>query len=235
MSAFNHPCAVTWPDLDAQWVRRWVQKTQDLVLMLDTHDRVSGALHDGVFAKDDVNHWMGQALLAVVSPDTRPKIPLLLANDTARDEADDRWRHINLLGHDGTPMPILARYMRLPDLAHPTRVLICRDLRATQDLNQRHLLAYQEIEQTVLDLRQSLRQKDLEMARLREASIDIQRLVEQIKLGGFDQVIRQTTRLVQRQCLQCLLDLAQGDTAQAARWAGIDPQTWAERVRSSGL
>lgn len=235
MSAFSQPFPVAWPALDAHWVRRWIQKTQDLVLMLDVRDHISGALHDGVFGDPDVHHWMGQALLDVVSPDTRPKVPLLLANDTARDEADDRWRHINLLALDGTALPVLARYMRLPDAMHPTRVVICRDLRATHDLNQRHLKAYREIEQTVLDLRDRLQQKEREVARIREASIDVQRLVERIKQGGFDPVIQQATRLVQRQCLQALLDLAQGDPTQAARMAGIDPQTWAEHARVAGL
>lgn len=235
MSAFSRPHAVPWPELDAQWVRRWVQKTQDLVLVLDANDRIAGALHDGVFADVDVHHWIGQALLDVVSPDTRPKVPMLLANDTARDEADDRWRHLNLLALDGTALPILARYMRLPDPTPPTRAVICRDLRATQDLNQRHLMAFREIEQTVLNLRDSLQQKELEMARLRETAIDVQRLVEQIKKGGFDQVIRQATHLVQRQCLQALLDQALGNPAQAARLAGIDPQTWAELAQAAGL
>lgn len=234
MSASSHPFPVTWPALDAHWVRRWVQKTQDLVLMLDAHDRISGVLHDGAFGDTDAHHWVGQALLDVVSPDTRPKLPLLLANDTARDEADDRWRHINLLALNGKALPVLARYMRLPDAAHPTRVVICRDLRATQDLNQRHLAAFREIEQTVLDLRDRLAQKELEMSRMREASIDVQRLIDQIKQGGFDPVIQQASRLLQRQCLQALLELAQGDPAQAARLAGIDPQTWLERVRAAG-
>ncbi len=235
MSAYSRPYAVTMPDLDADWVRRWVQKSQDLVLLLDPQDRILGVLHDGLFGDADAHHWIGQALLDVVSPDTRPKVALLLANDVAREEADDRWRHINLLGAHGAVLPILVRYMQLTDAAHPTRLVMGRDLRATQDLNQRHLMAHREIEQTVLDLRDTLRQKDQEMTRLREASIDVQRLVQQIKQGGFDQVIEQTSLLLQRQCLQALLDLAHGDPARAAGLAGMDPKSWGERVRAAGL
>lgn len=235
MRTHGQPHAVQWPDFDAEWVRRWVQKTQDLVLLLDLDDRVSEALHDGVFEPGDVHQWIGQGLLDIVSPDTRPKVPLLLANDAARDGADDRWRHINLIGACGSVIPVLARFMRWSDPSRCTRTLICRDLRASRDLNQRHMMAHREIEQTVLDLRDALRQKDLEMTRMRLASVDVQSLVDQIRQGGFDQVIQQASQLLRRQCLQALLDLAHGDPVLAARLAGMDPKSWAERLRAVGL
>lgn len=235
MSAYSRPCAFNWPDLSAEWVQRWAQKTQDLVLLLDGRDCVAGAVHDGAFAADDVHHWIGQRLLDVVSPDTRHKIDMLLTNDAARDDADDRWRHINLVGVDGAIRPVLTRYMQLPDAGQPTRTVICRDLRSSQVLNQRYLTAHREIEQTVLDLRETIRAKDQELQTLRAATLDVVRLVDQIRRGGFDQVIGQATRILQRQCLQMLLDQAGGDPQRAARLAGVDAASWAQRAQAAGL
>jgi hypothetical protein len=235
MTAYSQPRSVSLPGLSADWVRRWVQKTQDLVLLLDDQDRIAGVLQDGRFAPDDIQHWLGLTLLEVVSADTRPKVPLLLANDAASDQADDRWRHINLLASDGAMLPVLMRYMQLTHVEPSMRTVICRDLRATADLSQRHQWAHREFDQTMLTLRDTLRQKEQEIERLRLQSDPVERMVDQIKRIGFDQVIGQATRLLQRQCLQALLDQAQGDPRRAARSAGVDDATWSDLIRAAGL
>lgn len=235
MSAHSHPPAVSLPSLSAHWVHRWVQKTQDLVLLLDDRNHIAGALQDGVYAASDIHHWIGLHLCDVVSPDTRPKIDVLLANDVALDVADDRWRHLNLLSQNGTMLPVLMRYMQVPDIKQPMRTIICRDLRATADLSLRHQSAHREFEQTMLELRDTLHQQEQEIAHLRGQSIDLRRLVDQIKRGGFNQVIDQATQLLRRQCLQTLLDQSGGDAQQAARLAMVDDATWERLTRAAGL
>ena len=235
MTAYSQPQPLTLPSLSADWVRRWVQKTQDLVLLLDTQDRIAGVLQDGRYAPEDVHHWWGLSLLEAVSPDTRPKVALLLANDAACEQADDRWRHINLVSAHGAMLPVLMRYMQLPQGQPSMRAVICRDLRATADLSLRHQSAHREFEQTMQSLHHTLRQKEQELERLRAQSHPVDRMVSQIKRSGFDQVIGQATRLLQRQCLQALLEQAGGDPGRAAQSAGVDDAACSELVRAAGL
>jgi hypothetical protein len=235
MNAYSRPNSITLPELSADGVQRWFEKTQDLVLLLDEHDGVSGAFQGGAFAQADLHHWIGQRLQALVSADTRPKIDLLLANDAARDDTDDRWRHINLLGARGEMLPVLSRYMVLYGTPRSVRIVVCRDLRPGQTQNERYQSAHRELELTVLSLREDLRLKEQQLSAISGSAPDVQRLVERIKHGGFDQVIKETTQLLQRQCMQVLLAEAGGDPVQAARLAGESLEKWQNRAFAAGF
>ena len=235
MNAYSRPQDVALPTLSPEWVRRWIEQTQDLVILLDAQDGIAGVIQNGSFATADVLHWMGQALRAIVSIDTQPKVRPLLDNDVARADADTRWRHLNLLGFAGNTIPVLMRYMRLNGPQGPARVLCCRDLRGEETRNNRFIQTQQELETSHQSLRANLTALELEMQRLRSQAVTVDQLVARIKQASFAQVIEETHQSLQRRCLQSLLNESAGDHDRAAALAHCTRQEWADLVLSLGL
>ena len=225
MNASSQPRPVELPSLPSEYVQRWMEKTQDLVFLLDELDHIAYVFQDGTFHRDDAHHWIGQSLHSVVSVESRVKIPLLLDNDAARDDSDARWRHINLLGCRDNNIPILARYMRFPGDRPFTRTVFCRDLRAVQEISQRFLSVQQELEQSHQAWRRDLMAKERQLTQGQPA-IHISGVVASIKKSTYAQAIRDTVTHLERQCLQALLDDARGDPARAADLAGLTLEEW---------
>ena len=91
---------------------------------------------------DGGGRLVGQGLLQVLSPESRPKATALLA-DGARSET--RWRHINHLAADGRSVPVLYCCVQLG--AQGRLVAFGRDLRAMSALQQRLMNAQASLEQ----------------------------------------------------------------------------------------
>lgn len=227
MNAYSRPRDIRLPPLSSQGVQRWMEKTQDLVLLLDAADRIAGVFQSEVFAAVDLYHWVGQDLNAIVSADSRPKLPPMLANDLARDGSDARWRHINLLGQSGQMLPVLARCMGLTGHG-PVKAVFCRDLRPLQAVNDRWLAAQREWEHSNQALRERLLSQDA--TRSMAPTLDTDRLLQMIQQTTYAQVIRETVQDLERQCLQALLRDAGGDHARAAGMAGMGLSEWLEKL-----
>lgn len=226
MNAYSRPPGITLPALPAHWVKTWMEKTQDLVLLLDASAQITGIFQSEFFETADTYHWIGQSLSAVVCRDSHPKLPLLLNNDAAQDEDDARWRHINLLRLSGESLPVLARCMSLPGDAS-AKAIFCRDLRPLKAANDRFQVAQQELEQRNQSLRDRLQQKDSELSAM--SALRTEHLVRTIKEANYAQVIRETIQQLERQCLQALLDEAGGDDAKAAAMAGLSLSEWLQK------
>ena len=230
MNAYSRPYAVPMPDLPADGVRLWAEKSQDLVFMLDMQDRILSVLHSELFDAQDAHHWLGLNLQAVFSPDTQAKVALLLANDAARPGCDARWRHLNLQAADGRSLPVLARYLSLPP-AHgmPTRTVLFRDLRPMEAMTQRYINAHQDLERSYLELRSHLAALPAPWP-----VAPVPDLVARIKQTGYVQVMDEVVQSLERQCLQALLHEAGGDAQRAADMAGCSLEDWQRRLAALG-
>lgn len=227
MNAFSRPFAVTLPALSPDWVQLWIEKTQDLVFMLDREAQIAGLFQNQTFAQEDVNHWIGQNLSAIVSAESQAKLPLLFENDVSLQGADARWRHINLMDRQGQVIPVLARCMSLPGQGS-LRALFCRDLRSMQDLNNRFISVQQALEQDNLALRERMRAKELSLPGA--SALPIAGVVESIKQSTYARAIAETVQDLEKQCLHALLREAGGSDARAAELAGLSLQEWLDKA-----
>lgn len=227
MNAYSRPRTIVLPTLSPEWVRVWMEKTQDLVLLLDDSDCIAAFFHGGAFAADDLYYWIGQNLAAIVSGDSSPKLIPLLANDAASESVDARWRHINLLGLQSQVIPVLARCMSLPGDGF-AKAVFCRDLRQLQEATHKFLAIQQELENSNQSLRDQLQKKDSMQSATEVPSTH--GMLQMIKQTTYVQAIKESVVILERQCLQALLDEAGGDHVRAARMAGLSLTEWQEKL-----
>lgn len=233
MNASSQPHPVALPALSPDFVQLWLEKTQDLVLLLDDFDRIAHVFQDGSFQSEDTLHWMGLPLEVVLSIESRVKIPMLLGNDAARPHSDARWRHINLTGLRGNNVPVLAQYMRLPGEQPFNRAIFCRDLRSVEAMSHRLLTAQRELERSHQALKQDLLQRERRFGGVGPA-VTVQGVVEAIKSTTYERAIQETVTHLERQCLEALLAEAQGDAEVAAATAGLSLQEWLNKRATLG-
>ncbi len=227
MNAYTRPQSLALPTLSPAWVKLWMEKTQDLVLLLDETDCVVGFFQGGVFATEDLYHWIGQNLADCVSADSSPKLASLLYNDAASDNLEARWRHINFLGLHSQVIPVLTKCMTLP-ADEFAKAIFCRDLRPLQDATNKFLALQHEFEQSNQSLRDRLQEKD-RMQGLGKV-VGTNEMLQMIKQTTYTQAIRETVTILERQCLQALLNEAAGDHIRAARMAGLSLDQWQEKL-----
>lgn len=133
----------------------FVNVAADLALVIDA----DGVIRDIALAGPDsplpaTRQWIGRACVDTVSPDSRRKVELMLAE--ARDGGTSRRREVNLVASGsgtGGSVPVALAAVRLgeggPILA------VGRDLRATAALQQRFIESQQQMERDYWRRRQS--------------------------------------------------------------------------------
>ncbi len=80
--------------------------------------------------------WENKSFLEIVSEDSRPKVDVLLQDNSARNLTEGRWRHLNLQGSDGTELPLLIKFFRFAHEGASTHLICARDLRPLSDAQQ---------------------------------------------------------------------------------------------------
>ncbi len=178
MSAHSRPALLNLPALTAGSMQDCIEKTHDLVLLISADERIAGVIQTRVFESHDIHFWIGQPLSGVVSADTRAKLPGLLAHDASQQDPKAIWRHINLLGLDGHPMPVRALFMTLRGEQETLQCLFCRDLRSVQDTHDQFVTLHQELLHENAHLRAQLTQLQSNQT---TAGIDIDPIVGSIK------------------------------------------------------
>ena len=223
MNAFSRPYDLNIPALTPALVRLWMEKTQDLVLLISADESIAGAFQSNIFDMTDVNHWIGQPLTALVSKESQVKIPMLLKNDASLHHSDAIWRHINLTDHQGNTIPVRALYMTLQNDNDLMRCLVCRDLRSIQDLSNRFNGIQQDLQNENFELRASLQHKEQV---LDGQALNVQQIVGSIKQSTYKQVISEIVQSLERACMQALLNETAGDHQRAAQMAGCELKDW---------
>lgn len=230
MATAQRPQTETLPALSSAWVRLFIEKTQDLTLVLDHHSIVIDAFHSDSFSAVEVSHWIGHPIRAIVGPESIGKIDLLLSNDVSEIASDARWRHINLAGKGGTFIPVLARYLVLKSNAREAQMLVLRDLRALQSANDRFAAAQRELEH---DFSQRLRK--LEQPARVPTDFSVGQVLEQLEISAFDKVIAETAAALEKRCLMALLKDSGGSHEVAAKAARMPITDWLDKLKKHHL
>jgi transcriptional regulator PpsR len=148
----------TFSNLRAEAVARLVSSGADLAMVVDAE----GVIRDLAYANSSLDDercdsWVGQALIKLVTKESRSKIQALL-ND-ADTQAAPRWRQINHPSPLGTDLPLSYCAVRVSDEGREKplgrSVVFGRDLRATSALQQSLVNAQQESLQDHWKLRDS--------------------------------------------------------------------------------
>ena len=166
VKAFDSPDQ-TLGELDATSVATLIATASDVALILDA----DGTVRDIAFQSEELSAdleesaaWPGRKLLSTVTPDSRPKIALLLQDATSSAATKPKWRHINHAGRDGRSIPVLYSAVQVANTnangedADAGRIVVFgRDLRAMSALQQRLMTAQENLE------RDYSRMRDVEM------------------------------------------------------------------------
>ncbi len=141
-------------DMDAEAASRLIAAAADATLVIDG----AGVIRDMAFGNADLaaalggrNAWVGRILRDSVVEDSRTKVSDMLTGAAAHEAP--RWRHLNLLGMDGTNLPLLcaANHVTGSDRS----IVFARDLRLLASLQQRLVEAQQAMEREYGRLRQA--------------------------------------------------------------------------------
>jgi transcriptional regulator PpsR len=118
----------------------------------------SGAIRDVAFGSDELardlvstDGWVGRPWIETVTRDSRSKVEALLGTTPATDAP--RWRHVNHVAGEGTPLPILCAIAPVGRAGR--RVVFGRDLRPLSQLQQRLVEVQQSMERDYSRLRQA--------------------------------------------------------------------------------
>lgn len=227
MSAHSRPYPFNVPSLSAESVRLCVEKTHDLVFLIDADTCIAGAFPTSVFEANDVHFWIGQRLADVVSSDSKVKIPHLLQHDASTHDSEAIWRHINLMGFHHNTIPVRALYATLQDAHETIRCLFCRDLRPSQDMHNRFIAQQQSLLNENALLQASLDQKNLECD---TRHVHIDSIVQSIKQSSYQQVMLNTVEGLERDCMRALLAEVSGDHHRAAQLSGCALPDWLSKA-----
>ncbi len=228
MNAFRRPSRVVLPDLSSDRLEILIEKTQDLVILLNDENIVVGFLQDNLFDETDLNSWIGQNFSDLLFVDSISKLKSLLENDASKEDTNARWRHINLKGLNSKVLPVLAKAMRLPADAF-SQAIFCRDLRPAEKANKKFIEAQQQLENVNLALRNQLSERDKQL--IQQELVNPKKLQLLINQTSYEQVINETIANLERQCLQSFLKEANGNQSLAAKMAGLTNDELIEKLR----
>ncbi len=228
MNAFRRPMKVELPELASDRLEILIEKTQDLVILLNDENNVVGFIQENLFDETDLNSWIGQNFSELLFVDSISKLKPLLENDASKENANARWRHINLKGLNSKVLPVLAKAMKLPAEAF-TLAIFCRDLRPTELANKKFIEAQQQLENANLALRNKLSERDKQL--IQQELVNTKQLQHLITQTSYQQVINETIANLERQCLKAFLKDANGNQSLAAKMAGLTIDELHEKLR----
>lgn len=235
MATASYPQSVKLPSLTPAWVRLCIEMTQDLTLFIDHRTIVIDAIRAESYSAADVSHWIGLPLRSIVGAESAGKIDLLISNDVSEPSSDARWRHINLLGGDGSILPVLARYLVLKSDAEDVRMLVLRDLRPMQAANERFISAQRETEHQYNERVRQLENTIQVLQTRMIADASVEGVLEKIGDSPLSKVISETANSLERRCLLAILQEAGGSHEVAAKVAKMPLEAWMNKVRTHGL
>lgn len=228
MNAFRLPLEVLLPELSSQGFKSLLEKSQDLVLLLDTANVVVGCIQDELFSEIDLHNWIGQNFSDILCSDSINKLKPLLENDAAKEYTDARWRHVNLQGHDSRVIPVLTKAMSFQGDTF-VKVIFCRDLRATEKQINKFVEMQQQFEVVNQSLRNKLSEKELQF--LQNEQVNEKKLLLSIHNTSYKEVIKESVVNLERQCLKALLKEANGNKQLAAKISGLQMDELQEKIK----
>jgi hypothetical protein len=212
------------PLLDRQQLQELLVSVADIIVMLDDDYVISGVTDPMNLDNLTLWNWIGRKVVDVTAPDSLPKLSRLLREEGFAGPASDRWRHINFLDAAGGNVPLLVKYFHIAAGPVTTRLLIGRDLRPMEEVQQRF--------QKALDEFQTRPEPECMATQAAyNASSDVDDLIGR---KPFDQIVMEATDILQRTFFAEALKRAHGDTAAAARLLCLDEADFLARLRKEG-
>jgi transcriptional regulator PpsR len=131
-------------DLDAEAAAALIAATTDIALVIDAEDGVIRDLSIGSrdLLGEDFESWVGKPWVETVTPETRPKIDLLLEEAPVRGPST--WRQVNHTGRSTPNLPVLYATVRVQQ--GEQILAVGRSLAAIATLQQRLVEAQQTLE-----------------------------------------------------------------------------------------
>lgn len=207
-----NPTAVPrpWPALAGAALLRLVQEGFDFALLLDDEDRIVERVGGAAGHLTALDQLVGRPLEACVGPESRAKVPGLLAADCLGLPQGYRWRHLNLLVGEDDGLPVLLKLVVLgrEDGGAPMRVLVGRDLSSLRDIQRRFVDVSREFESVVSSLAQA--------GPVTEAG-----LLQQAGRKPLNRIVGEAVGYLERSCLALALARSGGDRRAAALLLGL--------------
>ena len=228
MNAFRRPTEVLLPELSSRSFKSLIEKTQDLVLLLDGANHVVGFFQEDLFNEIDLHSWIGRKFSDILCNDSINKLKPLLENDAAKEYTDARWRHVNLQGHDSRVIPVLSKAMSFQGDTF-VKAIFCRDLRPIERKNNNFIEAQQQLEVVNQSLRNKLSEKELQF--LQKEHVNEKKLLLSIHKTSYTEVIKESVANLERQCLKALLKEANGNEQLAAKMSGLQMDELQEKIK----
>lgn len=192
----------------------------DIVLVLDDALRVIDVRSSVPLGEAVASRWIGRTLTSIASPESLPKLPLLMAEAAPSPQA--RWRHVNFIDGDDV-LPLLVKYFGPKGPDRPGGLIGARDLRPMSALQA----SYQSL-QTALERC---------MDRCRDRSLDgraalIADVAHEVGRKSLSNIITETVQSLERRCLGDALAMSGGDPMAAARILGMSRAEFIRKARS---
>lgn len=213
------PFSIDFPALTAKQSQSLAFQCSDIVLNLSHDMVVVDVACSGSVPRSYIEGWDGRDFAALVSKDSKPKIDLLLNDNSALRETGGKWRHLNFLPNHAAELPLLIKFFRFPHKQTATNLICARDLRPLSDAqkqwqNQQNLMQ-QEYENRLSNLQDQLR-------------ID-RSLYDMIKMVGtqpLDNLVSNSLRYLERQCCIEALQRSNGELEEAANLLGVTVESF---------
>jgi hypothetical protein len=218
--------------LDSDRVASLLRNATDFIFLIDTHDVVVdvSVTHGSDLSLKKL--WTGRLMTSIVSSESLGKLTALMQTDVARSASEVVWRHINLVRSEAETVPLLMIFAQLPAQSNSLGLIIARDLRPTLELSERFRLATLEMESRFEELIGHNEISDHQRSQHYDTTFGVEAASQ---LGGslinntlkrisecpMDDIITETTRILERLCIGEALKRTRGSEAEAALMLGI--------------
>lgn len=233
------------PDLlavETDRVAALLHQMVDLVMVVGSGHRIIDVSVQDEADLPMARQWCNQPFVDLVCPESRGKCAALFAEDAARPKGKVRWRHLNLRIEGGEQVPYLMKYAHMPTDAGIHGLILARDLRPLVEMRDHFQRATTEMEQryealianrllALHDAGKIAEGKGEENGMGREAgqgagaqrigATIVQAMVSQISHRSLEQIVAETTGILERLCITEAVAQSSGDRQRAAQILGI--------------
>ena len=212
-----------FPSFSAERAKIVLQQCADLTIELSQDMDVVSVMGSREVDPTVSNGWIGKSLLELVAPDSRPKLDLLLADNSAYTNGEARWRHLNLQV-DGQPnLPLLLKFFRFVNEGTAFQMICARDLRPMVSVQRR-------FQQEQLNNRTWPGPASSKSSRSVRTCAEIFEIVKSAELVPIDQAVSSALANIERCCVMEALNQMDGDETRAATLLNISVEELKRRI-----
>jgi hypothetical protein len=226
MATPDAPSPLPWA-ADAVQFLNVIRNAADVVLMLDAQRVIVEVAQCAGPSPSFPRRWVGRRFVDLLGPESLSKVDGLFNRDAGSEQAEVRWRHLNLADGHGEPVPVLLKYAALRNEGPVTGILLGRDLRPTVDLQRRFQATHRELEARLEALpdppppRATGSVAQPGAATRRAGGVIVEAMIRQLGQQPLSDIMAETCRVLQRLCVTEALDRARGNPKDAAQFLGM--------------